>query len=93
MNDYSLESILSKVDFFNLILDCFQYVYEILTTMDIFLCKSRPRGYKTFFMLNSVKHELYSAHKCSMQTIIGTLTFISMINATSERLKGNSNPN
>ena len=23
-----------------------------------------PRGYKTFFMLNSAEHEIYSAHKC-----------------------------
>ena len=22
------------------------------------------RGYKTFFMLNSVEHEIYPAHKC-----------------------------
>ena len=25
---------------------------------------SRPRGYKTFFMLNSVEHEIFPAHKC-----------------------------
>ena len=24
----------------------------------------RPRGYKTFFMLNSTEHELFPAHKC-----------------------------
>ena len=24
---------------------------------------SRPRGYKTFFMLNSVQHEILNAHK------------------------------
>ena len=23
-----------------------------------------PRGYKTFFMLNSAEHEIYTAHKC-----------------------------
>ena len=23
-----------------------------------------PRGYKTFFMLNSVEHEIFPAHKC-----------------------------
>ena len=23
-----------------------------------------PRGYKTFFMLNSAEHEIYPAHKC-----------------------------
>ena len=26
------------------------------------LCDSRPRGYKTFFMLNSVEHEILNAH-------------------------------
>ena len=24
----------------------------------------RPRGYKTFFMLNSTEHEFFPAHKC-----------------------------
>ena len=24
----------------------------------------RPRGYKTFFILNSAEHEIYPAHKC-----------------------------
>ena len=26
--------------------------------------KDRPRGYKTFFILNSAEHEIYPAHKC-----------------------------
>ena len=48
--------------------------------------QTRPRGYKTFFMLNS-------GTKCimlinvKMPTIIGILTFISIINTTSESLK------
>ena len=25
---------------------------------------ARPRGYKTFCMLNSAEHEIYPAHKC-----------------------------
>ena len=25
---------------------------------------SWPRGYKTFFVLNSAEHEIYPAHKC-----------------------------
>ena len=37
-----------------------------------------------FFLLNSAEHEIYSAHKCKN---VGILTFISMINTTSERLK------
>ena len=27
-------------------------------------CWARPRGYKTFFMLNSNKHVIFPAHKC-----------------------------
>ena len=23
-----------------------------------------PRGYKTFYMLNSIEHEIFHAHKC-----------------------------
>ena len=39
-----------------------------------------PRGYKTFFMLNSAEHEIYPAY-VKMPTIVGILTFIiSMIN-------------
>ena len=30
----------------------------------IALLLSWPRGYKTFFMLNSNEHEIYPAHKC-----------------------------
>ena len=26
--------------------------------------KTRARGYKTFFMLNSIEHEIFPAHKC-----------------------------
>ena len=30
------------------------------------VCRSQmwPRGYKTFFMLNSIQHENFPAHKC-----------------------------
>ena len=38
-------------------------------------------------MLNSAEHEFYPAHKFKMPTIVGILTFISMINASSERLE------
>ena len=27
------------------------------------LCVIRPRGYKTFFMLNSTEHEIFPAYK------------------------------
>ena len=47
---------------------------------------SRPGpSYKTFFMLNSAEHEIYPAHNVKMPTIVGILTFISMINKTSEQ--------
>ena len=26
--------------------------------------KDWPRGYKTFFLLNSTEHEIFPAHKC-----------------------------
>ena len=42
--------------------------------------------YKTFSMLNSAEHKIYHAH-VRMPTIVGILTFISMINTTSARLK------
>ena len=37
------------------------------------------QSYETFSMLYSAEHEIYPAHKC--------LTFISIINTTSERLR------
>ena len=41
-----------------------------------------------FFMLNSSEHEIRPANKnVKMQTIVGILTFISIINTTSERFK------
>ena len=43
-------------------------------------------GYKTFFML-STKFILLINVNLYMPTIVGILTFISMINTTSERLK------
>ena len=46
-----------------------------------------PRDYKTFFMLSSAEHEFILLINVKMPTIVGILTFISMINTTSERLK------
>ena len=45
------------------------------------------RGYKTFFMFNSTEHEIYFAHNVKMPTVVGILTFISMINTTYETLE------
>ena len=33
-------------------------------TRESMCTKYRPRGCKTFFMLKSVEHEIYLAHKC-----------------------------
>ena len=45
-----------------------------------------PRGYKTFSMLSSAEHERILLINVKMPTIVGILTFISMINRTFERL-------
>ena len=42
--------------------------------------RSRLQGYKTLFILNSAENEINPAHKCvKMPTLVGILTFISMI--------------
>ena len=45
------------------------------------------RGYKTFPMLNQPSTKFTLLINVKMPTIVGILTFISMINTTSERLK------
>ena len=48
--------------------------------------RTRPRGYKTFFMLNST-HEIYYAHKCQNDNNgwhFNILTFVSIVNTTSK---------
>ena len=37
---------------------------------------SRLQGYKTLFMLNSAENEIFPAHKCKVQTVVGILTFM-----------------
>ena len=51
--------------------------------MKLYNLRAWPLGYKTF--LCSTEHVIYHAHKCSK--IVGILTFISMINTPSEKLK------
>ena len=51
---------------------------------DLQIC---PRGCKTFFMLNSAEQEIIMFINIKMPTIVGILTFISMINTTSKNLK------
>ena len=40
-----------------------------------------PRGYKTFFLLNSTEHEIFLPINVKMPTIVGILTFISWKNS------------
>ena len=47
----------------------------------------RPRGYKTFPCSTQLSHTFNLLINVKMPTIVGILTFISMINTTSERLK------
>ena len=38
---------------------------DIVSAIGKLSCElSRPRGYKTFFMLNSTEHEIFPAHTC-----------------------------
>ena len=41
----------------------------------------QPRGYKTFFMLNSAEHEIVYAKNMKMPTIVGIFIFISRENS------------
>ena len=61
--------------------------FESDTVLNVYNLEAWPRGHKTFFMLSSAEHELYPAQNVKIPTIVGILTFISMINTTSERLK------
>ena len=47
----------------------------------------RPRGYQTFFMLNSTEHEFFLLINVKMPTVVGILTFISRKNGTFPFLK------
>ena len=38
---------------------------------------TRPRGYKTFFVLNSAEYEFFLLINVEMPTIVGILTFMS----------------
>ena len=47
----------------------------------VFLDTTRPRGYKTFSMLNSAEHEFFLLINVKMPTIVGILTFTSKKNS------------
>ena len=55
--------------------------------IEIDIIKIWPRGYKKNFVPNSTERKFILLINVKMPTIIGILTFISMINTTSERLK------
>ena len=40
-----------------------------------------PRGYKTFFMLNSTEHDFFLFINVEMPSIVGISTFMSRINS------------
>ena len=48
---------------------------------------SRPKGYKTFFILNQLSMESILLINVKMPTIVGILTFISRINTVFESFK------
>ena len=51
------------------------------------LYPQQPRGYKTFSCSTQLSTKFILLINVKMPTIVGILTFISMINTTSERLK------
>ena len=63
----------AQVHGIKLIFDCTNLTMQHATTMfgpenaskllNYYEVRSRPRGYKTFFMLNSTEHEISTAHK------------------------------
>ena len=42
---------------------------------------SRPRGYKTFIMLNSTEQKIFRAENVKVPTIVGILTFMNRKNS------------
>ena len=46
-----------------------------------------PQGFKTFSVLNSAEHEIIMLINVKMPTIVGILTFISLINTPLESFK------
>ena len=49
----------------------FYFIFFFCGNPDVYELKNRdgrmaswPRGYKTFFMLNSTEHDFFHAHKC-----------------------------
>ena len=49
---------------FNTVLEKAALLVKIVVKLrNCFLTSTRPRGYKTFFMHNSIEHEILNAHK------------------------------
>ena len=58
------------------------FVYQDFYNLD-----PRPRGYKTFSCSTQLSTKFILLINVEMPTFVGILTFISMINTTSERLR------
>ena len=54
---------------------------------------SRPRGYKTSFMLNSIEHDFLPLINVKMPTIVGILTCMSGKNTILSLIEPNKKPN
>ena len=46
------------------LLETYAWITRELLQAYVICTHTRPRGYKTFFVLNSAEHEIYPAHKC-----------------------------
>ena len=92
---YTIVGILSFISMIYTTSESFFSLYEQLKSFcstklsmkKVYNLEAWPRGYKTFFALNSTKHKCILVKNVKMQTIVGILTFISMISTTSGSLK------
>ena len=60
---------------------------KLILHISQFLYKTWPRGYKTFSYSTQLSTKFIVLINAKMPTIVGILTFVSMINTTNERLK------
>ena len=65
---------------------CDSFIINEMTSIN-WLTNTWPPGYKTFSMLTQLSTKFILLINVKMPTIVGILTFISMMNTTSERLK------
>ena len=70
-----------------LVILSFWYVFSDNEWVIKLVSMTWTRGYKTFFMLNSTEYKFIMLINVKMPTVVGILTFISMLNANCESLK------